>query len=122
MHLHVAQSRVSKAYVQDKLTENGEGIAKLLLSADNAHFYICGDARMAQSCNVACVEVLQKFGGMSRIAALHHMMKMRVENRWQLDVWGNAHIPVEENSFHKSTTQKVQEIMIGRFRESLSPL
>jgi hypothetical protein len=49
---------------------------------------VCGDARMADSCFEACVELLRKHQTMSRVIAVRHLRDMRVEGRWQSDVWG----------------------------------
>ncbi len=90
VHLHLAQSRQKgkpNMYVQDKLLENGKEVARILLCKESAHFYICGDAKVARSCSEACIEILKKFGNMSRLAAAHHIMMMRIKGRWQLDVY-----------------------------------
>jgi len=92
MDLHLtmsAEPSLPKTYVQDKLQHDAKKVVKLL-KTDNAHFYICGDARMAAGVTNTCVEILTKSGGMSRFAAVQLITQMQIENRWQLDVWGHA--------------------------------
>ena len=93
MQLHVAHSRQSgtpSMHVQDCLVDDGEKLAALLTSNQNTHVYICGDARMAKSCLDKCIELLQKYGGMSKLAATLFISNMRLQSRWQLDVWGES--------------------------------
>ena len=87
---HLAMSRepgVPKKYVQQVLKEGGEELCKLLLR-DDTYYYICGDAKVGDECYEACVNVLRMHGDMSRVGAAAHIKRMRVENRWQFDLWG----------------------------------
>lgn len=88
--LHLALSRPSntkKQYVQDRVDEMDK-VTFGLLQRDDVHFYICGDARMAEGCFEACIKVLRRNGGMSRVSAVRHIKRLRAEGRWQTDVWG----------------------------------
>ena len=88
LHLALSRSkRAPKTYVQHKIEAMGAAGADLLLRKDT-HYYVCGDARMANDCHEACVQLLRKHGRMSRVAAVHVLNKMRMEGRWQTDVWG----------------------------------
>ena len=90
LDLHMALSRSKsqpKLYVQGAITQFGEHLAKVLMD-DNCHYYVCGDAKMGDHCYEACVEVLRKFNHMSRVQATQHLKRMRVEDRWQYDLWG----------------------------------
>lgn len=104
--LHLAQSRQVgrvKKYVQNKLMENGMEIARLLLSEAGTHFYICGDVKIAKLCNEACIDILREYGNMSKLAAMHHVMTMRLDGRWQLDVWGQGDAFADQDiTNHKS--------------------
>ncbi|KAL7542616.1 hypothetical protein ACHAXR_011933 [Thalassiosira sp. AJA248-18] len=89
---HLALSRSSnepKAYVQDKMRQMGMSLCEFLLS-DTACIYICGDAKVANGCYEACVDVLNTHGRMSRIRAINLIKKMRSEGRWQYDLWGSV--------------------------------
>jgi sulfite reductase alpha subunit-like flavoprotein len=76
-----------KTYVQDKIKQLGIEAADLLLRKDT-HYYVCGDARMANSCYEYCVDVLRKHAGKSRVGAAHYLKQMQAQGRWQTDVWG----------------------------------
>lgn len=87
---HLALSRepgVPKKYVQQALKDTGAELCKLLLREDT-HYYICGDAKVGDECYEACVNILRMHGDMSRVGAVAHIKRMRVENRWQYDLWG----------------------------------
>ena len=87
---HLALSRspeTPKTYVQDKITDMGPNMLRLLLDK-KTHYYVCGDARMANSCYESCLDLLRTQGNMSRVTAASHIKRMRVEGRWQSDVWG----------------------------------
>jgi len=87
---HLALSRCSqddKKYVQHRLLEMGKQLYDLLQNPETC-YYVCGDARMANSCFEACVQILQRHGPMSRVLAVQHLKATRLEGRWQADVWG----------------------------------
>uniref|UniRef100_A0A7S2K3Q5 NADPH--hemoprotein reductase n=2 Tax=Leptocylindrus danicus TaxID=163516 RepID=A0A7S2K3Q5_9STRA len=90
LQLHLALSRhvaVPKMYVQDKLKELGAELCELLMREDTQYF-ICGDAKMADSCYESCVKVLQKYGNLSRVAAVQRLIQMRIQHRYHYDLWG----------------------------------
>lgn len=90
IELHLALSRsktVPKKYVQHKIADMGKRACELLQQKDT-HYYVCGDARMADECFEACIEVLRKHAVISRVAAVQHLRQMQLEGRWQTDVWG----------------------------------
>ena len=88
---HLALSRPpdmnDKMYVQDCLFKMGKELCDLLQNPDT-HYYVCGDARMADSCFESCINVLRDHGSMSRVWAVQQLKTMRLEGRWQTDVWG----------------------------------
>jgi hypothetical protein len=73
--------------VQNAITEAGKTIVDLLL-LDNCTYYVCGDANMADYCYEAIVDALRVHGCMSRSKATQLLKRMRVEDRWQYDLWG----------------------------------
>jgi sulfite reductase alpha subunit-like flavoprotein/nitric oxide synthase oxygenase domain/subunit/hemoglobin-like flavoprotein len=90
IELHLALSRstsVPKTYVQHEIVEMGKYVCELL-QHPNANYFVCGDARMADECFEACIEVLRTHAVMSRVAAVHFLKQMQMEGRWQTDVWG----------------------------------
>jgi sulfite reductase alpha subunit-like flavoprotein len=90
LQLHLALSRepgMPKKYVQQALSDYGPELCRLLL-LDDTHYYICGDAKVGDKCYEVCIQVLRAYGNMSRVGAVCHINRMRVENRWQFDLWG----------------------------------
>ena len=90
IELHLALSRstnVPKKYVQHKIADMGQRACELLQQKDT-HYYVCGDARMADECFEACIEVLRKHAVISRVGAVQYLRQMQLEGRWQTDVWG----------------------------------
>lgn len=106
LDLHLALSRSSdrpRMYVQNIIQEKGQIVADLLLR-DGSTYYVCGDAAMADSCHDAIIEALREHANMSRVMAVNFLKRMRMENRWQNDIWGiSAYI--DEDNF--STAKKV---------------
>lgn len=81
----VARSK-RKVYVQDKLREQGAELWRWI--NDGAHIYVCGDAnRMAKDVEQALLEVIAEFGGMDTEAADEFLSELRVERRYQRDVY-----------------------------------
>ena len=109
--LHLALSRPRSApgkYVQDKIADKGQGVAKLLRRKDT-HYFVCGDARMADECFEACVGALKKYANMPRVVAVDHLRRMQVEGRWQTDVWGIiSHYEDSKREIAKNKKMKAQ--------------
>jgi sulfite reductase alpha subunit-like flavoprotein len=76
-----------KKYVQHKLADMKKDLCDLL-NIPTVHYYVCGDASMAASCNESCVQVLREFGPTSRVWAVQNLTRLRLQGRWQSDVWG----------------------------------
>lgn len=90
LNLHLALSRSPdrpKMYVQNMIKEKGKIICDLLLRDDCA-YYVCGDANMSDYCYNAIVDALRENAHMSRVKATNLLKRMRVESRWQYDLWG----------------------------------
>ena len=62
----------------------GLAASDLLMNKDT-HYYVCEDARMADSCFESFDKILVT---MSRVKAVKHLRDMQVEDHWQTDVWG----------------------------------
>ncbi|GDX05183.1 NADPH-dependent assimilatory sulfite reductase flavoprotein subunit [Buttiauxella sp. A111] len=75
-----------KIYVQDKLREKGAELWNWI--KEGAHIYVCGDAnRMAKDVEHALLEVVAEFGGMDAETADEFLSELRVERRYQRDVY-----------------------------------
>ncbi|PRP78201.1 cytochrome P450 / NADPH-ferrihemoprotein reductase [Planoprotostelium fungivorum] len=88
--LHVAFSRDQgeKVYVQNKMRQEEELIADILMK-QNGRFYVCGDARtMAKDVQEELRRMIAKFSGSTAEEAKNKFVEMVQEERVVLDVWG----------------------------------
>lgn len=83
----LSRSGAVKAYVQDALAARGPEVLALL-DQPEAHVVVCGDARMAAQVADALLQVLQREGGLSYLAATRRLRAMRDAGRYLEDVWG----------------------------------
>ncbi|QGV85160.1 NADPH-dependent assimilatory sulfite reductase flavoprotein subunit [Klebsiella pneumoniae] len=86
--IDLARSRdqQQKIYVQDKLREQGAELWRWI--NDGAHIYVCGDAnRMAKDVENTLLEVIAEYGAMDAEAADEFLSELRVERRYQRDVY-----------------------------------
>ncbi|WP_340618633.1 NADPH-dependent assimilatory sulfite reductase flavoprotein subunit [Xenorhabdus entomophaga] len=75
-----------KVYVQDKLHEQGEEVWRWI--QDGAHLYVCGDAnRMAKDVEQALLDIISQHGGMDAEQADEFLSELRLERRYQRDVY-----------------------------------
>ncbi|MDQ5892063.1 NADPH-dependent assimilatory sulfite reductase flavoprotein subunit [Pectobacterium aquaticum] len=87
-HIDLAWSRdqANKVYVQDKLREKGAEVWRWI--QDGAHLYVCGDAnRMAKDVERALLDVIVEHGGMDSEQADEFLSDLRLERRYQRDVY-----------------------------------
>ncbi len=81
-----SRDQKEKVYVQDKLRQQGAELWRWI--NDGAHIYVCGDAnRMAKDVEQALLEVIAEFGGMDIEAADEFLSELRIERRYQRDVY-----------------------------------
>ena len=81
-----SRDQQQKVYVQDKLREQGAELWRWI--NDGAHIYVCGDAnRMAKDVEQTLLEVIAEFGAMDAEAADEFLSELRVERRYQRDVY-----------------------------------
>ncbi|HCJ6373262.1 NADPH-dependent assimilatory sulfite reductase flavoprotein subunit [Citrobacter sp. RHBSTW-00671] len=81
-----SRDQKDKVYVQDKLCQQGAELWRWI--NDGAHIYVCGDAnRMAKDVEQALLEVIAEFGAMDIEAADEFLSELRVERRYQRDVY-----------------------------------
>jgi sulfite reductase (NADPH) flavoprotein alpha-component len=80
-----SRDQQQKVYVQDKLRERAELWRWI---NDGAHIYVCGDAnRMAKDVEQTLLEVIAEYGAMDAEAADEFLSELRVERRYQRDVY-----------------------------------
>jgi len=88
-HLITAFSRFTDKviYVQNRIEEYGQQIMDLMLH-QNAHFYICGDARgMATGVRATIIKILEEHYKKSTKEAEETLSQWVTQRRYILDVW-----------------------------------
>lgn len=88
-HLDVAFSRLDeeKIYVQDLIGQRSKDLWDVL-SQPNCHYYVCGDAQMADDVFEVLMNIAKTTGGLSHAEAVNFFRQMQSENRFVMDVWG----------------------------------
>lgn len=88
-HLDVAFSRLDeeKIYVQDLIGQRSKDLWDVL-SQPNCHYYVCGDAQMADDVFEVLMNIAKTTGGLSHAEAVNFFRQMQAENRFVMDVWG----------------------------------
>ncbi|ADU70387.1 NADPH-dependent assimilatory sulfite reductase flavoprotein subunit [Pantoea sp. At-9b] len=87
-HIDLAWSRdqAEKIYVQDKIRAKGAEVWRWI--EEGAHLYVCGDAnRMAKDVEQALLDVVVEHGAMDRETADEFLSELRIERRYQRDVY-----------------------------------
>jgi sulfite reductase (NADPH) flavoprotein alpha-component len=76
-----------KIYVQHRMLENAADIWKWL-DAEEAHFFVCGDARrMAKDVDAALRKIVQEHGGKNIDEANEYVEKLKSDKRYKRDVY-----------------------------------
>ena len=88
-HLDVAFSRVGEqtVYVQHLISQHSQDLWEVLAQSD-CHFYVCGDAKMADDVFDVLMTIAKTVGGLSHAQAVDFFRVMRSQNRFVMDVWG----------------------------------
>ncbi|TRZ01494.1 hypothetical protein DNTS_025938 [Danionella cerebrum] len=74
-------------YVQHLLKKNKEQLWKLI-HTNNAHIYVCGDARnMARDVQAAFHDIAMEIGGLTHTQAVDYFKKLMTKGRYSQDVW-----------------------------------
>ena len=88
-HLDVAFSRMGEEtlYVQHLIGRQSEDLWEVLSQPD-CHYYVCGDAKMAEDVFDVLLSIAKAEGGLSHAEAVLFFETMHRENRFVMDVWG----------------------------------
>ncbi|XP_033727434.1 NADPH oxidoreductase A-like isoform X1 [Pecten maximus] len=87
MRVAFSRDQDRKVYVQDLLREDC-GLIWELLTKENGHVYICGDARnMAKDVHLALTDIVQSCGQLEKRDATDFLRQLETEGRYQRDVW-----------------------------------
>ncbi|EFE97868.1 sulfite reductase (NADPH) flavoprotein, alpha-component [Serratia odorifera DSM 4582] len=81
-----SRDQQQKVYVQDKLREQGAEVWRWI--EQGAHIYVCGDAnRMAKDVENTLLALVAEHGGMDTEQADEFLSELRLERRYQRDVY-----------------------------------
>jgi sulfite reductase (NADPH) flavoprotein alpha-component len=82
-----SRDQAQKVYVQHKMMENAADIWKWI-DAENAYFFVCGDARrMAKDVDATLRKIVQEQGGKNPEEANEYVEKLKNEKRYKRDVY-----------------------------------
>ena len=76
-----------KEYVQNLMHQKPQDLWKLLLHP-KCHYYVCGDAKMADNVFDVLLAIAKTEGGLSHPQAVEFFDQMKREKRFTSDVWG----------------------------------
>ncbi|GFE71203.1 sulfite reductase flavoprotein subunit alpha [Chroococcus sp. FPU101] len=123
--LEVAYSRLNdrKVYVQTLIQEQSKELWQLL-SHPQCHYYVCGDAKMADDVFEVFMTIAKTVGQLSHIEAVEFFDKMKQEKRFFADVWGvqlnfkQAIKQVQKDNYSKAEkwlnrVQQTQEVLVS---------
>ena len=87
--LQVAFSRLTdqKVYVQTLMQQNARALWQQL-KHPQCHYYVCGDARMADNVFETFMQIAKAEGELTHIEAVNFFDRMKKEKRFSTDVWG----------------------------------
>ncbi|WP_348769368.1 assimilatory sulfite reductase (NADPH) flavoprotein subunit [Buchnera aphidicola] len=86
MTLAWSRDQKDKIYIQDKIREQGKEIWEWI--KENAHIYICGNAsKMAKDVEKSLLYVIRKYGNMSLEGSNEFVNNLRLQKRYQRDVY-----------------------------------
>lgn len=81
-----SRDQQQKVYVQDKIRAKGAEVWSWI--QQGAHIYVCGDAnRMAKDVEQVLLELVAEHGGMDTETADEYLSELRIERRYQRDVY-----------------------------------
>ena len=82
-----SRDQAQKVYVQHKMMENAADIWNWI-DAENAYFFVCGDARrMAKDVDATLRKIVQEQGGKGIEQANEYVEKLKNEKRYKRDVY-----------------------------------
>jgi sulfite reductase (NADPH) flavoprotein alpha-component len=82
-----SRDQAEKIYVQHRMMENAGEIWKWI-DTEEAHFFVCGDARrMAKDVDATLRKIVQEQGGKSVDEANEYVEKLKSEKRYKRDVY-----------------------------------
>ncbi|BAY22088.1 hypothetical protein NIES2100_18510 [Calothrix sp. NIES-2100] len=117
--LQVAFSRLTekKLYVQGLMQENAQSLWQFLCHPQS-HYYVCGDAKMADDVFEVFMAIAKKQGKLNHIEAVQFFERMKQEKRFHTDVWGvQLNFKQAIQQLQKDNYSKA-ELWLNRVKES----
>ncbi|KAG7307096.1 hypothetical protein JYU34_007233 [Plutella xylostella] len=96
---------VPKMYVQELAETVGSDIHDLLLNK-GAHFYVCGDCKMAEDVHQKLKGIIKKYGEMTDEQAQNIMYMLKEENRYHEDIFGITLRTAEVHSASRESARR----------------
>ncbi|XP_026330054.1 nitric oxide synthase-like protein [Hyposmocoma kahamanoa] len=81
------EKNIPKMYVQELAEKEGAEIHDLLVNR-GAHFYVCGDCKMAEDVHQKLKGIIKKHGNMTDEKVQNFMFMLKEENRYHEDIFG----------------------------------
>lgn len=123
-NLEVAFSRLGeqKLYVQNMMQQKPQDIWKLL-SHPKCHYYVCGDAKMADDVFEVMLAIAKTQGHLSHTEAMQFFDQMKQEKRFTSDVWGvQLHFKQAIKQVQKDNYSKAEGWLIRVQQSSDAPV
>ncbi|ODN02614.1 NADPH--cytochrome P450 reductase [Orchesella cincta] len=87
MHVAYSRDQEKKVYVQHLLMDRAKEVWRLI-GVENAHLYVCGDAKqMARDVHDVIEKIVRDEGGLAEAEASAYVKRMEAQKRYSADVW-----------------------------------
>ncbi|KOB72118.1 Nitric oxide synthase 2, partial [Operophtera brumata] len=96
---------IPKMYVQDLAEQEGAQIQDLLINR-GAHFYVCGDCKMAEDVHQKLKGIVKKHGNMTDEQVQNFMFMLKEENRYHEDIFGITLRTAEVHSASRESARR----------------
>ncbi|XP_075969286.1 nitric oxide synthase isoform X2 [Anticarsia gemmatalis] len=99
------EKNVPKMYVQELAEQEGSEIFELLVNK-GAHFYVCGDCKMAEDVHQKLKGIIKKHGNMNDEQVQNFMFTLKEENRYHEDIFGITLRTAEVHSASRESARR----------------
>ncbi|XP_045491293.1 nitric oxide synthase-like protein [Colias croceus] len=99
------EKNIPKMYVQELAEKEGAEIHDLLINS-GAHFYVCGDCKMAEDVHQKLKGIIKKHGNMTDEQAQNFMFILKEENRYHEDIFGITLRTAEVHSASRESARR----------------
>ncbi|XP_047505160.1 nitric oxide synthase-like protein isoform X1 [Pieris napi] len=99
------EKNIPKMYVQELAENEGAEIHDLLINS-GAHFYVCGDCKMAEDVHQKLKGIIKKHGNMTDEQVQNFMYILKEENRYHEDIFGITLRTAEVHSASRESARR----------------